>query len=272
MYTHIKQLLLGAGERQRKSRKSSFCRVQSRHDGDWIYRYISRHLPGKARGLMRRGMMEFANHPALHFSLPWFSIPPSACSSKTSSSSLSTRSLPLRAIPPSRRDPRSRLRHSVPFTLFISLLDISFCFLCLPIWRHISNVTSVPLQRRAIISLFFPLYLFIRLPPPSPHAVLFYHSTSEFRVGYPPSTSPPPPLRDTFFNRSRYSRLVRDLREPRVSHPRNRRALASLLTPAVLIKSWRARLTAPSTTIDQRSPVASPRQLPTNSSRVMRNK
>jgi len=26
-------------------------------------------------GLMRRGMMEFANHPALHFSLPWSRFP-----------------------------------------------------------------------------------------------------------------------------------------------------------------------------------------------------
>lgn len=68
----------------------------------------------EGRGLMRRGMMEFANHPALHFSLPWFSIPPSACSSKTSSSfsSLSTRSFPVRvhgvSLCVSRR-PRPRL-------------------------------------------------------------------------------------------------------------------------------------------------------------------
>lgn len=76
---------------------------------DYIDIHLAIFLEG--RGLMRRGMMEFANHPALHFSLPWFSIPPSACSSKTSSScsSLSTRSF---CFPPSLLSSRRPLcRH-----------------------------------------------------------------------------------------------------------------------------------------------------------------
>ena len=86
--------------------------------------YLGVFLEG--RGLMRRGMMEFANHPALHFSLPWFSIPPSACSSKTSSSfsSLSTRSFPVRvhgvSLCVSRR-PRPRLSlFSSPHSIYLT--------------------------------------------------------------------------------------------------------------------------------------------------------
>lgn len=139
---------------------------------EYIGIYLGVFLEGG--GLMRRGMMEFANHPALHFSLPWFAIPPSACSSKTSSSSssLSTRCFSVRVRRATLCDCVALARPRIPplssphpiyltsWYLFLVPLS-SFVFLCLPIWRHISNVTSVPLQRHAIISVFFSFSLFI---------------------------------------------------------------------------------------------------------------
>lgn len=122
---------------------------------------------------MRRGMMEFANHPALHFS------------------PLGSRFSHLRAhLKPHPRfhlyplvPPPLALPSSVVFPssliLFISLLDISF----LPPFvfrRHISNVTSVPFHRYAIIPMFFlslssPSSSF---PSPSPSRALVTSSSS----------------------------------------------------------------------------------------------
>lgn len=150
--------------------------------------YLGVFLEG--RGLMRRGMMEFANHPALHFSLPWFSIPPSACSSKTSSSfsSLSTRSFPVRvhgvSLCVSRR-PRPRLSlfsspHSIYLTswyLFLvslsSYLTTYFkCYVCpTSALRYYSSVfLFLPFLFFFVCFIVHPRHLFIINPSHLPSA------------------------------------------------------------------------------------------------------
>lgn len=152
---------------QRKSRKLSFCRVQSRHHGDWIYIYVYRYIHAgiflEGRGLMRRGMMEFANHPALHFSLPWFSIPPSACSSKTSSSSSSLYPL-VSSLPPchlflsrNRVSPMEFSPHPIYLTSWYLFLVPLSSYLTTYFKRYVCPA-SVPRYYSSVFLFSFPLF------------------------------------------------------------------------------------------------------------------
>lgn len=208
--------------------------------------YLGVFLEG--RGLMRRGMMEFANHPALHFSLPWFSIPPSACSSKTSSSfsSLSTRSFPVRvrgvSLRVSRR-PRPRLSlfsspHSIYLTswyLFLvsssSYLTTYFkCYVCptSALCYYSSVFLFLPFLFLFVCFIVHPRHLFIINPSHLPSATnvarpeplfLFLSLSLLFYFYSSPLLAPSNSLHGLLLgNHRRYSRLLRDLSELRAFH------------------------------------------------------
>lgn len=152
----------------------------------YVYIYTCVYIPAfpEGRGLMRRGMMEFANHPALHFS------------------PLGSRFSHLRAhlkphprfhlyplvLPP----PPLALPFSVVFPssliLFISLLDISF----LPPFVFLSDDIFQTLRlSRFTVTLLFPCF-FLSLSSLSP---LPFPSSRALVTSSSSTPSSPPPQR-----------------------------------------------------------------------------